>query len=70
VDLIARKQSGPEQSTLDDTDVPFHQREYDRLRTELELASQSSALPELAAGRAALNDLLVRLRLRLQPSTT
>jgi uncharacterized protein len=69
-DLIARKQAGPEQSTLDDTDVPFHQREYDQLRTELELASQSSALPELAAGRAALNDLLVRLRLRPQLSTT
>ena len=31
-DLIARKLAGPEQSVLDDADVAFHRREYERLR--------------------------------------
>ena len=31
-DLIARKLAGPEQSALDDADVAFHRREYERLR--------------------------------------
>jgi predicted nucleotidyltransferase len=63
-DLIARKRAGPEQSTLADADVPFHRREYDRLRAELEEAYQSSRLPERPTARPGLNDLLVRLRLR------
>jgi hypothetical protein len=62
-ELIARKLAGPEKSALDDVDVEFHLREYDRLRGELEQAYQTSALPEAARGKAALNDLLVRLRL-------
>lgn len=61
--LIARKLAGPEQSTLDDADVEFHEREYNRLRSELEQAFQNSALPEAPAGRVALNDLLIRIRL-------
>lgn len=62
-DLIARKLSGPEQSTLSDVDVEFHHREYERLRNELEQAHQASQLPEAPAGKAALNDLLVKVRL-------
>jgi predicted nucleotidyltransferase len=62
-DLIARKLSGPEQSALEDADVPFHHAEYERLRGELEAAHRDSALPAAPAGKAALNDLLVRLRL-------
>lgn len=62
-DLIARKQAGPEQSTLTDEDYEFHQREYDRLREELEAAHRTSTLPEAPTSRAGLNDLLVRLRL-------
>lgn len=62
-DLIARKQAGPEQSTLGDVDTLFHQREYDRLRTELEAAHQLSRLPESPSARPALSDLLIRLRL-------
>ena len=63
-DLIARKQSG-EDTTLDDADLAFHQREYERLRGELQSAHDSSQLPELPADQArhALNDLLVRTRL-------
>lgn len=63
-DLVARKLAGPEQSALPDTDIGFYRREYERLRAELEQAHRDSALPELPASRAALNDLLVRIRLR------
>ena len=62
-DLIARKQAGPEQSTLTDADFEFHRREYERLRADLEAAHQSSSLPETPSARAGLNDLLIRLRL-------
>ncbi|QEH34521.1 putative nucleotidyltransferase [Aquisphaera giovannonii] len=63
-DLIAQKLSGPERATLDASDVDFHRREYERLRGELESAHQASRLPEGPTSRAALNDLLVRLRLK------
>jgi predicted nucleotidyltransferase len=63
--LIARKLAGPEQSTLPDADLAFHETEYQRLRAELQAAHAASPLPELPdeATRAALNDLLVRIRL-------
>lgn len=63
-DLIAHKQSS-ENTTLEDTDVAFHQREYERLRGELQAAHEASRLPELPSEttRAALNDLLIRVRL-------
>jgi predicted nucleotidyltransferase len=64
-ELIARKLAGPEQSTLNDADVEFHQREYERLCAELEAARDASILPEMPSteARAALNDLLIRVRL-------
>jgi predicted nucleotidyltransferase len=62
-DLIARKLAGPEQSVLDDSDVALHQRDYHRLRAELEASYQTGHLPEGPSARPALNDLLVRLRL-------
>ncbi|MEO8610429.1 MAG: nucleotidyltransferase domain-containing protein [Chloroflexota bacterium] len=61
-DLIARKLSGPEKSTLPDADMEFHQAEFERLSQVLQSASQESSLPELPNGKAALNDLLLRLR--------
>ena len=63
-DLIARKQSG-ENTTLEDADVEFHHREYERLRVELQAAHDASQLHELPGDetRKALNDLLVRIRL-------
>jgi uncharacterized protein len=61
-DLVARKVGGPERGTLEEADVEFHRREYERLRAELEAAFEASALPEATASRGALNDLLVRLR--------
>ena len=62
-DLIARKLAGPERSLLDEGDVEFHRREYERLQAELEAAHKASPLPEGPSARPALNDLLVRLRL-------
>jgi predicted nucleotidyltransferase len=69
-DLIARKRTGPEQSTLDEAHVVFHYREYERLRAELEAAYQASTLPEGPSARPALNDLLVRIRMRSVSSGT
>jgi len=64
-DLIARKLAGPEQSTLPDADLAVHEAEYQRLRGALQAAHDASPLPEApsAETRAALNDLLVRVRL-------
>lgn len=62
-ELIARKVAGAEQSVLDEIDVSCHRREYERLQTELEESSRQSHLSEAATARAALHDLLVRLRL-------
>jgi uncharacterized protein len=64
-DLVARKSSG-EHTTLDDADMEFHQCEYQRLRCELQAAHEASQLPELPDDqtRSALNDLLVRVRLK------
>lgn len=64
-ELIARKLSGPEKSTLEDADIEYYQSEYERLRNELEQAYQSSQLTETPMAKAALNDLLIRLRLKL-----
>ena len=61
-ELIASKSSGREESVLADTDIDAHRREYERLRSELEVASERSHLPESPSARRALSDLLVRLR--------
>lgn len=63
-ELVARKLAGPEKGTLKDEDLTFHRNEYERLRAELERAFNESQLPETPSSRAALNDLLVRLRMR------
>jgi predicted nucleotidyltransferase len=60
-DLVAKKLAGPEQSTLADDDVSFHETECRRLLTQLNEASAATHLPEIPSGSAALNDLLVRL---------
>jgi predicted nucleotidyltransferase len=62
-DLIARKLAGPEKSELDQDDVSFHRREYERLVNALEGAQSASTLPDASSSRTALNDLLIRLRL-------
>lgn len=62
-DLIARKTSGPERAALEDAELAFYQSEYERLLAKLETAFQQSQLPERPSAHAALNDLLVRVRL-------
>ncbi len=57
-DLIDRKLAGPERSVLDDSDMGFHHREYERLRGELEASFQASQLPETPRAKDALSDLL------------
>jgi len=65
-DLIARKTGGPEKGMLPAADITFYQREYERLLAELEHAHAECKLPETPAATAALNDLLIRVRLKLQ----
>jgi len=62
-ELVARKREQGEHATLEDADLSFHQREYGRLRQALQDTHEASALPEEPSGRAALHDLLVRVRL-------
>jgi predicted nucleotidyltransferase len=72
-DLVQRKRSGPEKSALgeadvaDVADVAFHEAQYNRLRAQLEQASIASKLPEAPSCQTAMDDLLVRVRLRVQP---
>ena len=66
-ELVERKLAGPEKGRLDEADIQFHEREYERLVVELEEEMGKSKLPEQATGKAALNDLLVRLRTQSSP---
>jgi predicted nucleotidyltransferase len=62
-DLIQRKLDGAEQAVLEDADSSFYWKEYQRLRQVLEDAHEASKLPEAPTSYAALDDLLVRVRL-------
>lgn len=53
-----------EQVLLDADDIAFHEQEFQRLYAELEAAHHESRLPEVPSARAALNDLLTRIRLK------
>lgn len=65
-DLIARKQAGGEHGLLEGADLAFHDIEMKRLLAELEGSLEKSVLPTDPDPQAsdALNDLLIRLRLR------
>ena len=63
-DLIAQKQTGLEKGALDTVDLDFHRKQYEQLTSELETAHDECKLPDQPSARLALNDLLVRLRLR------
>jgi predicted nucleotidyltransferase len=65
-ELVARKLAGPEKSKLDEAGTAFHESEYQRLRVALQAAHDASTLPELPSDetREALNNLLVRVRLK------
>jgi predicted nucleotidyltransferase len=63
-ELMARKQATQEQATLDGDEFDFHAAEYRRLVALLEEASKQSSLPDEPTAQDALDDLLVRLRLK------
>lgn len=63
-ELVDRKLTGPEKGRLDQADIQFHEREYERLVAELQSAMEGSDLPAQPSGKGALDDLLVRLRLK------
>lgn len=62
-DLIAQKQTGTETEVLGNINLAFHGQEYKRLCQCLEAASQNSYLQDASSAKAALHDLLVRVRL-------
>ena len=64
-ELVARKQASTEKSTLLATELEFHKGEYSRLLAQLEIEGANSQLPVEPTCRDALNDLLVRIRLRM-----
>ena len=63
-ELVERKTRGTERQTLEQAEVSFYASEYDRLRQLLEDEAKQTKLPESQTAKAALNDLLLRLRLR------
>ena len=63
-ELVERKVGSAEQATLPDVDIALHQQEVERLLAALEQARDASQLPDVPTGKAALNDLLVRVRLK------
>lgn len=63
-ELIDRKISGAEKERLSDADLAFHGREYTRLRADLEQSHHESTLPHTPPAADAVNDLLVRIRLK------
>lgn len=52
-----------EKSVLEDDDIEIYRQEYRLLLSKLEAADQNINLPENPSCRAALNDLLLRVRL-------
>jgi predicted nucleotidyltransferase len=64
--LVERKINGNEKAVLLETDLGFYRKEYERLVGELERAAEKSNLPENPNGKAELNDLLIRLRIKYQ----
>jgi predicted nucleotidyltransferase len=63
-DLVARKLTGPERSSLADADIAFHESGYQRLRADLQAAHEACKSPKSPSAdtRAALDDLLVHVR--------
>ncbi len=63
-ELVERKTHGAERQTLDATELTIYEREYGRLRSQLEEAASCTLLPEVQSAKPALNDLLLRIRLK------
>jgi predicted nucleotidyltransferase len=63
-ELMERKTRGTERQTLGRAEASFYEIEYDLLRKRLENETSQTRLPESQTAKAALNDLLLRIRLR------
>jgi uncharacterized protein len=63
-ELVARKMAGSEKGTLAAAELSFHKAEYGRLLAQLEGEAAETKLPAEPSCREALNDLLIRIRLR------
>lgn len=63
-DLLALKIEGSEHETLSGSETDFYERECQALRSRLMSAMESTKLPETPSAAPALNDLLVRVRLK------
>ena len=63
-ELVARKLAGSKKGTLQTAEIEFHKNEFSRLLAQLETQGANSQLPDEPSCRDALNDLLVRIRLR------
>ena len=63
-DLIKLKTSGKEKADLLNADLNFFEREYQRLRNVLQESAERSSLPDSPPGLEALNDLLLRIRMK------
>lgn len=62
-ELVRAKREGHEKIASTGLDLAFHQKEYERLRVQLEESFAASALPNEHSALPRLNDLLVRIRL-------
>jgi predicted nucleotidyltransferase len=62
-ELVARKRAGAEKMALDERDMEEHSGLLDRLEAKLQGAHDASQLPDEPTSVAALQDLVVRLRL-------
>ena len=62
-ELIRRKMSGSEKELLSEPEKALHQKQIERLRSELEGSCVQSHLPDEPRSRNELNELLIRLRL-------
>lgn len=67
-ELIARKRSGAEKASVPPGEIARHREALASLRVALDVAAAETALPDAPAAAAALDDLLIRLRLGERPS--
>jgi uncharacterized protein len=63
-DLIARKTGGAEQQVLGSDEMEYFERQFTEWEKRLLEAGEKTQLPSENSAKVALNDLLVRLRLR------
>jgi hypothetical protein len=66
---MARKREGNEQETLEPGNKDYYEREFCTLRARLIEEGAINSLPASPTAQAALNDIVVRVRLASLPGT-